>query len=116
MTKEEEIRDIQERMLRLDEALTEIRTQLDHAKARRINYGEHANPEWSARANSALRHKGRERQQLQNRLGELNRAVRAERKAQDDQNSERAFIRAAKAVLSEDMYRRIWQEVERAAA
>lgn len=105
--------DIKQEMLVLDEDMNSIRTQIDHARARRFKEGIFADPDWWARANSALRHKGRRRQELQNQLGEMNRRQRAENKINSDRDDGRAFVRAAKALLTGEMYARIWSEVER---
>jgi hypothetical protein len=108
--------DIKQEMLVLDEEMNSIRVQIDHAKARRFKEGTFADPDWWARANSALRHKGRRRQELQNQLGEMNRCLRAQNKANSDRDDGRAFVRAAKALLTGEMYARIWSEVERERA
>jgi hypothetical protein len=105
--------DIKQEMLVLDEEMNSIRAQIDHAKARRFKEGTFADPDWWARANSALRHKGRRRQELQNQLGELNRRQRAENKAKADQNDGSAFIRAAKRLLPGEVYANIWSEAKR---
>lgn len=63
----------------VDESADKIRTQIDHAKAERHLTGKWADPTWYARANSALRHKARKRQELQNEISIINKIIKQKR-------------------------------------
>lgn len=60
-----------------DIALDRIKSQIAHVTARQQTTGEYADAHWWARVNGAQRHYGHKRQRLQERLGELNREIRA---------------------------------------
>jgi hypothetical protein len=99
-------------MLALDGEIADIKSQLDKAKARHKLEGVWAEASWFARANSALRHKQRERQALQIDLGKINRLIHGKRGALGtDEN--RLFVYAAKRLLTEEQYMDIWAEVRK---
>jgi hypothetical protein len=110
---EQAIRDTQQAMLTLSEESGSIKTQLEHAKAKRYSQGEWSDPDWWARANAALRHMARQSQSYQLTLGELNRRRRAKLHEISDRDDGRMFISCAKEALSPERYMSIWAEVRR---
>jgi hypothetical protein len=104
---------VQAYMTALDEDIGSIKTQLELARVRAADEGVYTDGNWYARASAALRHKGRQRQAAQNHFGDLNRRIRAERNKLVEREEGRAFVRAAKDVLSPEMYSKIWDEVRR---
>jgi hypothetical protein len=96
----------------LEDEMASIRNQLDHARVQRQLTGQYADADWYRRASAALRLKGRDAQRIQIRLA----ALRAERAAEHERKNEGelvAFVRAAKLLLDEQTYRRLWEEVNR---
>ena len=103
---------IENAMRGLDDVLNSIRSQLDAAHERKRAHGEYADADWWRRANSALRYNGRRRQELQSKLGQLNRRRKqlSITMAQPRERSrDRAFIDAARALLPSETFARLWQ-------
>jgi hypothetical protein len=87
-----------EALAELDEEMVRIEGHLGVAITRRELTGERADPEWFRRAKSALRHKGRLRQRVQERLGALRRAERQANGVSSNAQAQ-AFRYAAKRLL-----------------
>ena len=83
----------------LDEEMARIDGVLEVAISRRATTGERADPDWFRRARGALRHKGRLRQRVQERLGMLRRAERQANGVSSNAQAH-AFRYAAKAILA----------------
>ena len=95
----------------VDDDLISIKSQIDGAQAEVWAGGGYSDPVWWRRVNSALRHKGKQRQQLQAKLGEINRRIRADRMHTDsarELSDERMFIAIAKLHLPPQTYERLW--------
>jgi hypothetical protein len=90
--------------------IASIKSQLEHAQARRETGRQMADPIWVARANSALRHYKREREAAQNELSRVNRVIKAARA----QASDRRFIDVARRVLDKETYCSILSQVSAA--
>lgn len=104
---------VEDAMYYLDNATISIRYQLDEAKANVVIKRQFADPEWWRRTNSALRHYGRERQRIQNKLGEINRRLRASRNQVERVTRDRAFIQVVGKMLSADQVKKAWRTVDK---
>jgi transposase-like protein len=105
---------IEQAMYYLDGTLSSIKSQIDLAKSRALE-SQYADPIWWRRVNSAQRFKGRQRQQLQNKFGEVNRRLRANRataNANEQLTREQAFVRIAQIHLPPETFQRLWELVE----
>ena len=100
--------------LALQDEMTRIKDQIARAKAEVERDGKYSDSDWWARVNSALRHKGRQHQQTQLLIGEINRRIRKKRAELDQWDDGRKFITAAKQILPDVTYREIWAMVHRA--
>jgi hypothetical protein len=103
MTLDEEmaLRDeIAAQIRQLDTDINNIRSQIEHAQARRIETGQCASPMWFAKANSALRYKNAEREAQQHELGKINRRIK-----------DRRFMDIARRVLTEEQYIEIASQI-----
>jgi hypothetical protein len=72
------------------------------------------NARWWAKATAAQRIKAKVRVRLQNKLGEVQRLIRYQRKLADEHSQksrERRFIQLVKQYISEETYLLIWQQV-----
>jgi hypothetical protein len=72
------------------------------------------NARWWAKATAAQRIKAKVRVRLQNKLGEVQRLIRHQRKLADEhsqKSKERRFIQLVKQYISEDTYLLLWQKV-----
>lgn len=98
----------------LDEQCGSIRLQIDHSRAAYKETGE-MDPHWYARAQYALRAKGRQRQALQNRLGEVNRRTRERESLARETRQERMFIAECRRVLPRETWDEIWVAVRERA-
>jgi len=83
--------------------MTQIRAQLDSAKALARQNGNYADANWFARATTALHIRGREHQMLQLEFAKKRKAAN---RAQGVQ-FERQFMYAAKRILPDEMYQAI---------
>jgi len=111
MTVEElqaEKRSIMDEMESLNETSASIKDQLAAAKTIQVQTGQYADPDWWRRANFALRATGRSLQGLQNRLGDVNRELRALTAKEHNANLERRFIATARQMLPSELYEKIW--------
>jgi hypothetical protein len=104
---------LRKKMVELDDDMSSIRTQIGSARVKRLTTGVYSSPDWWHRANTALRHKGRERQLCQNNLGLVNRKIKEARHEQTEREHRKTFVACAKEILSEDLYAAIWREVHR---
>lgn len=100
----------------VSKALNSVKSQIDEAKVRAIG-GHYSDPDWFRRANGARRALGWVSQRLAARLSVL----KAEEKAGNIKRSsatqptwERAFVRAAKRMLSESLYAALAVEADAA--
>lgn len=71
---------------------------------------------WLANANAAIRRANVLRQDLQMKLGELNRADKAAKQAETQRIRERAFIDVVRDRVDRDTFMSFWTEVDRALA
>ena len=106
---------IRQAMTYIDEASAAIRSQIESAKGRAFTESVYADNDWWRRANNALRFKGRQRQQLQDKYGAVNRVVRQLRAGQVniiETSREQLFIKAASLILPKETYVRLWSIVD----
>jgi len=104
---------------RLEKVLAElamIKDQVECAKVRRIETGEYADPDWYRRANTALRHKGREHQALLMESGKRRRTGNQRVAAASASSKDRVFIRVALRRLSREVFEEIAREAEAVCA
>lgn len=92
--------------LRIEAEASEIKGQLDEAKARVITDGTYADPTWFRRAQAALRAKGRACQAIQAQLSRLRRAEEAAHPT----DLHRIFFAVARDQLSPEMFASIQRE------
>ena len=100
--------EIKERIITVMSDMNAIRSQLNAAKVNRIETGEYANADWFRKATDALKHKGREHQELQFALGRLSKEQSKEQTREFQLRKERFFIETAKELLDEKTYSKIW--------
>jgi hypothetical protein len=98
----------------LDEQCGSIRGQIEHSRALWKETGE-TDPRWYARARYALRAKGRQRQALQTRLGEINRRIRERDNLARETRQERMFIAECRRLLPRETWEQIWRAVRERA-
>jgi hypothetical protein len=99
-------------MSALDDEIISIKSQIEGAQAEVFAGGQYSDPVWWRRVNGAARHKGKLRQELQTKLGEINRRIRAARMRENSiqsQSEERLFIAIAKLHLPPQTYERLWE-------
>jgi len=101
--------EIKERIITVMNDMNAIRSQLNAAKVNRIETGDYANADWFRKATDALKHKGREHQELQFALGRLSKEQSKEQTREFQLRKERFFIETAKELLDEQTYRKIWE-------
>jgi len=94
----------------LDEQCGSIWGQIEHSRALWKETRE-TDPRWYARARYALRAKGRQRQALQTRLGEVNRRIRERENLARETRQERMFIAECRRLLPRETWERIWDAV-----
>ena len=127
---EPEVLAAQEKIERANTALAEmmnaVRGQIDEENAKLDADSNYAvDPKWWRRVNGAARHKGWQRQQLQKKIGEVNRLLRAfrfrrgplmEKEAYSERvrGRDRLFVRIAQLHLPPAQYRRLCNLVEEA--
>ena len=99
--------EIVERKAVIDTEIANIRDQLDAAKSREL-LGQFVDPLWVQRASCAMKHKGRDSQQMQQALGELTRRIRVENAKRIDTFG--LLRNAAARVLPADMFDNVMQE------
>ena len=99
-------------MFALDEEINAIKQQIEKARADFYGRGEFSDSNWWRRVNGAARAKGRQRQALQLRFGDLNRLLRISRAKNTDRSRERIFIYMAKKYLPEETYNMLWAKVD----
>jgi hypothetical protein len=91
-----EKRKLQAAMIECDEAIDSIRSQLSRATAIKLKTGQWADPDWWGRTQSALRHRGRQRQNMQTTLAEINRRIKEAREQErDDRHRLTRYLEAA---------------------
>ncbi len=98
----------------IEDEMASIRAQLEEARAHRVRTNQFADPDWYRRATAALRLKGRQCVRVQNRLSEMREAQKRSNISKQPTEHE-CFIRAARRLLSEEMYDRIWRDARRDA-
>jgi hypothetical protein len=103
---------VEEAMAIIDTDTTNIRYQLDKARADVITLNKYADTKWWRSANSALRHKGIMRGKLQNKFGEINRRLRMVRSHSERLTRDRIFVKLASKLLKPAQVRSIWKEVD----
>lgn len=91
-----------------DLEISRIKKQLEDARYEAASSGVYADPKWYARAQFALRAKGREAQRLQVKIGETGRLLRKLNNAQIDQ----CFVAAARKLLERDVFSEVWAYAE----
>lgn len=99
--------------------LVVIKDKIEAAKVRRIETGEYADPDWYRRANTALRHKGREHQMLLKEAGRRRRSGSLPHQraaAESNVSKDRVFIRVALNRLRREVFEEIAREAEAAFA
>lgn len=96
----------------LTEESSQIRSQIAAAAARRAAEGVWADRDWWRRANFALREKGRQMQQLQWTLGEVNRRLRATSHQERDSELVGCLMEVAKEIIGEAKWRIIYAAAE----
>ena len=106
---------IQDRIDIVDEDVHRIKDQLAMAGAKAHAERVFADPYWYRSAQSALRHKTKQRQTLALRLGEANRALKQAMIKEKDSKFSEAFIQAAKVLLPHETFCRICDEARKKA-
>ena len=98
-----------------------IRDQIDLAKRRRYQVGQYSDPDWWHRINSALHAKARQRQQLQEKFGDVNHKLRrlqhgTTMQAQQNTRESRYYLFAqiARAHLPTETFEHLWRLVDEA--
>jgi len=87
-------------MERLSADCNSVRDQLDEADAQWRAKGKAPDPLWYRRATSALRWMSRDRQRLQEHMGKLRKAAKAQQKA----NCDRALVSALREHVSPEVF------------
>jgi hypothetical protein len=98
-------------MLEQDRDLDSIKAQISAAKVRLARYGQHADHDWFRRISDAQRHRRRERQEMQARLGEINRVIRKLTAKEHDKR----FADIARRLLPAQTWSKIAAEAEMTA-
>ena len=104
---------VERAMFCLDEIVNSMKAQVEASTAKYYSTGEMSDPHWFRRIKFAQRHKGRQRQLLQGKFGEINRRVRARNNEVNSQevSKERMFIKIAKLHLPAETYQQLWELV-----
>lgn len=97
---------LDERELRLQGEIADIKAQIEGASARAASSGDYSDRDWYIRAKHALRHRTIEHQQVLKMIGERNRNIRKQR----HEAAERRFIQICRNRLPQDVFNRIWDE------
>lgn len=104
----------------LDGIVARIEAQVRQARSQVWTDGEFADPEWFARATNALGFRRNDLRQVNRRIGEIEQRLHELRKqvniAESEVRSSEAaamFVRAARRMLTDRMYRSIWDAVNR---
>jgi hypothetical protein len=103
---------ISETLSEISAAVDNIKGQLESAEVAQLATGVSANPEWSRRANGALRYHTRAYQDHQRALGNLNRRAIQLGQSGGKQAGRKAFIRHAREILPPELYSSIWAKVD----
>jgi hypothetical protein len=103
---------ISEALSEISAAVDNIKGQLESAEVAQLTTGVSTNPEWSRRANGALRYHTRAYQDHQRALGNLNRRAVQLGQSGGKQADRKAFIRHARALLPPELYEAIWSKVK----
>lgn len=109
---EKEKRKIEHKMDDLDLQLITIRGQIAQAQGEASANNKFSDPSWWRKVNEAAKFKGRSRQQLQRRLGEINSRIKEEK----GKAHERSFMAIARELLSEEQYQLIRETMEERGA
>ena len=109
---EKEKRRIQHKMDDLDLQLITISGQIAEAQAEASANNNYSDPIWWRKVNEAAKFKGRSRQQLQRRLGEINSQIKEEK----GKAYERSFVAIAREILPEEQYQEIRDTMEERGA
>jgi len=96
----------------VEEQIMSIANQIDSAQASVHIDGKYADPDWWRRVQQAQRHKGHDKQVLQNKLGAINKRIRQINFQEETMREERLFIAMAKKHLQEETYRMLWEYVK----
>ena len=110
---------VDEAMAALAQMIIVIRGQIDEATERKWRDDVYSDPGWWKRVNGAHRAKSWQRQQLQNKFGELNRKLKTFRHVTIEQprweerakRRDRIFVQMAKLHLDLMTYERLWSLV-----
>lgn len=113
---ETERAECQEAMDICDEQIIDIKDQIARAHADVVDSRQFSDPDWWRRVNTAARYKARDRQALQRKLGELNRAIRTAHHDIHGHSFERAFISEAREYLSREQYAYLVSHAQMASA
>jgi hypothetical protein len=113
--------ELQQLKLDLQEEISSIKGQLIEARARVHVTGQYSDSDWYRRANGAQRVKGNQYNAACAEQGRRRRELADKRRASLGENPfERAFVKAARELLSEDRFayisRRAWEIADEAAA
>lgn len=98
---------LQETLLRLQTEAGSIRNQLSSAQQEAYQTGKYADRGWWRRANDALVYKKRWLQAVQLALGNTNRMIKQAQHVRNESTQDRAFIKAARRLLSEQQFQDI---------
>jgi hypothetical protein len=98
---------LQDSLLRLQDDSGSIKLQLDAARMEQAQTGQFAERGWWRRANDALRHKKLDLQAVQLALGETNRCLKQKQHIDNEKMQDRAFVKAARRMLSTDLFMQI---------
>lgn len=98
-----------ELLAEVDGHLTRITSHIEQARAQGRDRGRERRSEWWRRVLTARRAQAARRQRLQEELGELRRALGADRSGDRD----RTFVRVTRELLGDERVEEIWLEVTR---
>ena len=101
--------DLIARMSGVDEGINRLKAQIEAAQANFHATGKRTDPRWFASKKAALRDGGRDRQDLQNRLGAINKQIRKNNYETLTRSKERIFLDVAKEVLPEAVFNEIYE-------
>jgi len=103
----------------VSEMCNAIRGQIDEANERRYKDGVYANPDWWKRVNGASRAKSWQRQRLQEKVGEINRALKMCKhevtmgmEGARQLTRDRMFVKVAQLQLTGETFDRLWRMVD----
>lgn len=106
---QQQIAELHEKKSANDLEMANIKVQLEAARFQARATGVYSDPKWYARAQYALRARGREAQRIQVQIGEMGRLLRKLNAAQLDQ----CFVESARKLLDQDVFSNVWNQARK---